>query len=76
LQEGKLLDLFLELPLRLLPPPLDIGRYVEQAARILLRHLLPLAAFRKLTLENSNPLSEALFIPTSRGQHRGSLHPL
>jgi hypothetical protein len=58
------MDPLLALHHRLLPPLLGVGRCVRQALKILLR---------TLTLEKDNPMSEALCLLKSRGQHYGAL---
>jgi hypothetical protein len=61
-------------PHKLLPLPLSIGRYVEQALGDLIGCLSSLACLRKLTLKKGNPSSKILYLPTGRGQHYGALH--
>jgi hypothetical protein len=77
LQKGKLLDPFLALPLELLLAPLNVGRYVRQAMRVRLGHLLSLARLYELTLEKDNPPSKHLGLPAGRSQRCSTLclHP-
>jgi hypothetical protein len=67
LQKDELLKLLLALPLRHLPPTLDIGRRVRQALGILFSQLLGLALLCKLALKESDLLDKAFYILTSRG---------
>jgi hypothetical protein len=66
LQKGKLLNPFSALPLRLLPPPLDVGSYVGHARGVLLIHLLSQVHLHKIVLQKANSLSEALCLSASR----------
>jgi hypothetical protein len=67
LQKGKVLNLFLALPLRLLPPLLGVGRCIRQALIVILGCISSLAHLRKLILEEGNSLSEALCLIANRG---------
>jgi hypothetical protein len=58
--------LLLVLPLKLLLPPLGIGRSARQATGVLLGHLLSPMHLYKLALEKGDLLSKALCILMSK----------